>query len=191
MRGATQQSSTADHAAGRTPAQHAPPWEGPHTDTARPTVGGRQSPTQHALPWGGARTNAASPTKRGATHQHSTNPGQPNNTAPAGYLTANHSHPNTPTVRGRRRRQTNKTSGAWRRLNKRRGAPANTPPTRTERRQSPGGTYNNPTPAPPYQAQPPRRAVTNTARPTTRRATHQHSTPHHEGGPTTMQHAWP
>ena len=77
MRGATQQSSTDDHAAGRTRAQH-PPLGGPHTNTTCPTVGGGRAPTQHALPWRGPHTNVANPTKRGATHQHTTNPGQPN-----------------------------------------------------------------------------------------------------------------
>ena len=55
---------------GHTPTQHAPQW-----------VGGAH---QHSTPYhgGGARTNEANPTKRGATHQHNTNPDQANSTAP-------------------------------------------------------------------------------------------------------------
>ena len=40
-------------------------------------------------------------------------------------------------------------------------------------------------------AQPPRGAGSDTARPTMRQATHQHSRPDHEGGPTTTQHTRP
>ena len=67
-------------------------------------------------------------------------------------------------------------------------APAKTPPTRTEQRRSAGSTDDdNPSPAPPHHAKSLRRAGTNTARPTMRRATHQHSTPNLEGGTTRTQ----
>ena len=110
------QHSTPNHEGGHAPTQHAPPRGGPRTNAARPTMGGGTH--QHSTPHHG----------RGAAHQHSTphheggrapaqNPPGPNdqhnhNRNP----TADHTHPNTPTVRRRREHRTNITSRAWRRL---------------------------------------------------------------------------
>ena len=164
MRGAKHQQRTPHHEGGQTTKQHGRLCGGPQASTARPTFGG--APHRHSTPHSGrgAVTDTARPTMGGGTHQCS-KPHQEGGHAPAqhpppptkqhspnGYATADHSYLNTPTVGRRRRRQTNKKSGAWRRLNKRRRAPANTSPTRTQRRQSPGGPYDDPTPAPPHHA---------------------------------------
>ena len=108
-------------------------------------------------------------------HQHSTNPGQAYNTTLTATL---------------RRSQPPKHADAE---PTKQGAHAEGQNTNNpnQRRGLPGGTDDNPSPAPPHHAQPERRAGTNTARPTMRRATHQHSTAHHEAGPTTTQHTRP
>ena len=67
-----------------------------------PHHGGEHAPTHHAPPWGGHAPTQHQP-RLGKQHKRSCN------------ATAHHSHPNTPTERRRRPRQTNKTSGAWRR----------------------------------------------------------------------------
>ena len=170
------------------------------------------SPTQHAPPRGGPRTNTARPNRGGGgTDQHSTSPGQTN--------TTDNQHPTTPAVWRRRQQQTNKTSRASSRLQHHEPKPEHTDtahPTRgggartnTARPNRGGGgthqhstnpgqanntnaTTTHPTDDDnPNQTPPPRQAGTNTARPSERGATHQHSTPHHEGGHKPTQHAPP
>ena len=60
------------------------------------------APTHHAPPWGGHAPTQHQP-RVGKQHKRNRNP------------TTDHSHPNTLTEMRRRRRQTNKTSRAWRR----------------------------------------------------------------------------
>ena len=164
MWGATQQRSTSDNEVAHAPAQNTPPWWGPHTGTACPTVGGGGTPTKHALPMGGARKNAANPTMKGATHQHSTNPGQANNTS----RTATRPPINQPKHTDRKGAKTTPNQ-----QNKPRMALAKAQPTRKQRRRLAGGTDDdNPSPAPPHSGQPRLWAGTNTARSTMRLAMH-------------------
>ena len=103
MRGATHQHSTPDHEGCHKPTQHAPLWRGAHSNTARPTMGGGMH--QHSVPHHeGGCAPAQTQAWPGDQHNHNRN------------LNADHSHPNTPTVRRRGQHQTNKTSLAWRRL---------------------------------------------------------------------------
>ena len=66
MRGTTHHHNTPHHEGGHTPTQHAPPFGGPHTNAARPTIRGphtEHNVTQHHMP----HPNAPRPTMRGAT----------------------------------------------------------------------------------------------------------------------------
>ena len=115
---------------GHAPAQHQP-WRGKqHNRNRNPADDDnpRQTPPHHAPPPRPTGTNTACPTMGAGTHQHST-PNHEGGRTPAQNQpqpgdqhnrnrnpTADHSHPNTPTVRRRRQHLTNKTSRAWRRL---------------------------------------------------------------------------
>ena len=131
--------------------------------------------------------------------------------------TTDNQHPTTPAVRRRRQQRTNKTSRASSRLQHHEPIPerANTArPTKggaTHKHGTPQqgrakhqhstnpGRANNTTGTAthltddnnPSQRPPLRRARTNTARPTKRGATHQHTTLHHEGGHKPTPHAPP
>ena len=210
-RGATHQRSTPHHDGGHKPTQHAPPQGGgAHTDTARPTMrgartntarptkggttnqhstphhGGGHPPTQHAPPWGGGthqrstpnheggRAPAQLPPRPGDQHNHNRNP------------TADHTHPNTPTVWRQRQHRTNKTSRAWRQLEHHHKH------HQPEPSAGPQAAHTTTTQAaPPHHAQPPRRTGTNPACPTMRGASHRYSTPLHEGGHAAKQHGRP
>ena len=85
------------------PTQHTPLLGGPHRNTARPTMG--VGTHQHSTPdQEESRAPAHTQTRPGDQHNHNRNP------------TADHSHPNTPTIRRRREHQKYETSRAWRRL---------------------------------------------------------------------------
>ena len=170
MTRATRQHSTPHHARGHTATEHAPQWARGAHQHSTPYHGGGHTPTQQTPPRGGPRTSTA-PNLAKQTTQPRTQPDR---------------RPQPTKNADRKEAKT-----TMNQQNKLRMAPAKTPPTRTQQRRSAGGTDDNPSLAPPHHAQPPRQAGTNTARPTMRGATHQHSTPNHEGGPTTTQHARP
>ena len=172
MRRATRQHSMPHHGRGHTATQHAPQWAG--------------GAPQHSMPYHGegTRTNA------GLFHQE----GDHTSTAPTPAKQTTQPQPQ----RHRRPQPPEHADRKAARMmlnqqNKLRMAPAKTPRTRTRRCRLPGGTDDNPSPAPPHHAQPLWRAGTtmHTARPTMRRVTRQHDTPHHGGEHTPTHHAPP